>query len=106
MLIGSTDSWPKSALATFSVPDGAPAPEALAAAGAVVAAAAGAAAVVGLGAAAAAAVVAAAAGGVVGAGAGAPVGEAGVAAGPHAARILRLAAPNPTRRSTARLVHN
>src|SRR5437764_11868885 len=81
MLIGSIDSWPKSALATRKVPVGA----AAALAGAVVGFAAGAAV-----AAAAGAVVAAAAGFGAEVGAtGATVLAGGTAAGPHAARIDR-----------------
>jgi hypothetical protein len=43
---------------------------------------------------------------VVGAAAGALVGDVGVAAGPHAARIERLAVASRVRRSTARLLHS
>src|SRR5579859_7602984 len=80
MLIGSIDSWPKSALAMRSVPVGA-APDVD---GAVVGAVTGA--VVG---AVTGAAVGATAGAAVGATAGAVVGATGVAAGPQAARIDR-----------------
>jgi len=106
MTIGSIDSLPKSALATRSVPAGAACW--VGAAAAVAGAAVAAAAVVGFAAGAAAgAVVGAAAGALVGAaGAGALVAAGGVAAGPQAARIDRLAAPMTARRNTVRRLHN
>jgi len=93
------DSWPKSALAYRSVPLGDVAELAAAVVGAAVAASV-------VSAAAGALVGAGAAAGWVGATAGALVGAAGVAAGPQAARIDKLAAPRHARRSNARRLHN